>query len=495
MSNSMSCYCHGLALSVPVTRDTVTLLKAQCAPYVLDRVEVLAWRIGAVVLVVVINAVMKVIMRVLVNFEFWHSVTDVEKIVMIKTYVAQLFNTALLTLVIGADLPEVNQYLKGTPLEGGMFAGAYRDFDTKWYSEVGLALTITLVSQSLAPRLIVYVLLGVKSIQRRSAPFLKSRALTQKDLDDIFLGLDFDISEEYAEVLMLVTMVLMYGSGMPVLYLVGCVALLLKMWQDKYVLLRRCRKPVRMSSQLAQSTVSVMLTSAILHLCFGIWMHSHFETPRIDQALSSVVSISELSNAANSAVGSALAGGPGGAEGGNLTTAANATDLLGGGGQANSTASNATEALSLELQALQAALPSRQEGELNIFARALQTNAFPLLLFLALILVGKIVVEHILVGVVGRTVKGIFVQIFGACLNLKSGGQYELEGIPHFDDALSSGKLEGLSTYAVEKNPKYADAFFETTEELIKKEVEESTDDVDMGELSRTLSMGGGFAP
>ena len=492
MSNSMSCYCHGLALSVPVTRDTVTLLKAQCAPYILDRVEVLAWRIGAVVLVVVINAVMKVIMRVLVNFEFWHSVTDVEKSVMIKTYVAQLFNTALLTLVIGADLPEVNQYLKGTPLEGGMFAGAYRDFDTKWYSEVGLALTITLVSQSLAPRLIVYVLLGVKSIQRR---FLKSRALTQKDLDDIFLGLDFDISEEYAEVLMLVTMVLMYGSGMPVLYLVGCVALLLKMWQDKYVLLRRCRKPVRMSSQLAQSTVSVMLTSAILHLCFGIWMHSHFETPRIDQALISVVSISELSNAANSAVGSALAGGPGGAEGGNLTAAANATDLLGGGGQANSTASNATEALSLELLALQAALPSRQEGELNIFARALQTNAFPLLLFLALILVGKIVVEHILVGVVGRTVKGIFVQIFGACLNLKSGGQYELEGIPPFDDALSSGKLEGLSTYAVEKNPKYADAFFETTEELIKKEVEESTDDVDMGELSRMLSMGGGFAP
>ena len=230
MANSMSCYCRGLALNVPVTRDTFTLLKAQCAPYVLDRVEVLAWRIGAVVLVVVINAFMKVIMRVLVNFEFWHSVTDVEKSVMIKTYVAQLFNTALLTLVIGADLPEVNQYLKGTPLQGGMFAGAYRDFDAKWYSEVGLSLTITLVSQSLAPRVIVYVLLGVKSIQRR---FLKSRALTQKDMDDIFLGLEFDISKEYAEVLMLVTMVLMYGSGMPVLYLVGCVALLLKMWQDK----------------------------------------------------------------------------------------------------------------------------------------------------------------------------------------------------------------------------------------------------------------------
>ena len=113
MANSMSCYCRGLALNVPVTRDTFTLLKAQCAPYVLDRVEVLAWRIGAVVLVVVINAFMKVIMRVLVNFELWHSVTDVEKSVMIKTYVAQLFNTALLTLVIGADLPEVKKYLNG----------------------------------------------------------------------------------------------------------------------------------------------------------------------------------------------------------------------------------------------------------------------------------------------------------------------------------------------------------------------------------------------
>ena len=491
MANSMSCYCRGLALNVPVTRDTFTLLKAQCAPYVLDRVEVLAWRVGAVVLVVVINAFMKVIMRVLVNFELWHSVTDVEKSVMIKTYVAQLFNTALLTLVIGADLPEVNQYLKGTPLEGGMFAGAYRDFDAKWYSEVGLALTITLVSQSLAPR-VIYVLLGVKSIQRR---FLKSRALTQKDMDDIFLGLEFDISKEYAEVLMLVTMVLMYGSGMPVLYLVGCVALLLKMWQDKYVLLRRCKKPVRMSSKLAESTVSVLLLSAILHLCFGIWMHSHFETPRIDQALSSVVSISELSEAANSAVSSPLVSGPGSAEAANLTAAANATDLLNGGGLANSTAANATEALSLELMALQAKLPSRQEGELNIFARALQTNAFPLLLFLCLILVGKIVVEHILVGVVGRTVKGILVQIFGTCFNLKGGSQYELEGIPAFDDALSSGKLEGLSTYAVEKNPKYADAFFETTEELINKEVEDSTDDVDMGELSRMLSMGGNFVP
>ena len=250
-----------------------------------------------------------------------------------------------------------------------------------------------------------------------------------------------------------------------------------------------------MSSKLAESTVSVLLTSAILHLCFGIWMHSHFETPRIDQALSSVVSISELSQAANSAVSSPLVSGPGSAEAANLTAAANATDLLNGGGLANSTAANATEALSLELMALQAKLPSRQEGELNIFARALQTNAFPLLLFLCLILVGKIVVEYILVGVVGRTVKGILVQIFGTCFNLKGGSQYELEGIPAFDDALSSGKLEGLSTYAVEKNPKYADAFFKTTEELINKEVEDSTDDVDMGELSRMLSMGGNFAP
>ena len=47
----------------------------------------------------------------------------------------------------------------------------------------------------------------------------------------------------------------------------------------------------------------------------------------------------------------------------------------------------------------------------------------------------------------------------------------------------------------MEKNPKYADAFFETTEELINKEVEDSTDDVDMGELSRMLSMGGNFVP
>ena len=494
LANSMSCYCRGLALNVPVNQDTFVLLKSQCAPYVLDRVEVLAWRIGAVVLVVVINAVMKVVMRVLVNFEFWHSVTDVEKSVMIKTYVAQLFNTALLTLVIGADLPEVNKYLQGTPLQGGMFAGAYRDFDSKWYNEVGQALTITLVSQSLAPRLVVYMLLGVKSIQRK---FLKGRALTQKDLDDIFLGIEFDISKEYAEVLMVITMVLMYGSGMPVLYLVGCVALLLKMWQDKYVLLRRCRKPVRMSSQLAESTVSVLLTSAILHLCFGIWMHSHFETPRIDQSLSSVVSISELSAAANSAVSSAAlsagagAVGSGGVEA-NLTGAANATGLANGTALANSTA---VYVPNVDLLALQSALPSREEGALNILPRALQTNAFPLLLFLVLILVGKIVVEYILVGVVGRTVKGLLLQIFGACFNLKGGSQYELEGIPAFDDALSSGKLEGLSTYAVEKNPKYADAFFQTTEELIQKEVEDSTDDVDMGELSRMLSMGGGYVP
>ena len=157
------------------------------------------------------------IVQAVSHFERPDSFIELQKNIAEKVFAAQFFNTAVSSLVINAALPELT---RGVPiLDGAVFSGVHRDFDQRWYESIGGPLMVTMLVNTVGPvggNIAAELLGGVGRFVGRMT------AWTQHALDTAYLGPEFDIATRYGEVLMCVTVTMMYGSGMPLLYAFAC---------------------------------------------------------------------------------------------------------------------------------------------------------------------------------------------------------------------------------------------------------------------------------
>ena len=218
--------------------------------------------------------------------------------------------------------------------------------------------------------------------------------------------------------------------------------MVMKFSMDRWIVLRCCRQPTRLGPNLAKASINILTTGIILHLLFGMWIHSHFVTQRIDQTVTSVSGMT-LDDVSGAISDQGLAG-----EGGGGAAPGPPVADLAAGGMVNITA--ATEAAASESITLQ--LPERTDAGLNILARGLQTNAFPLGVLLVLVLVGKIVYDVLVVGLLGKVLYGFLINL--GFLKGKSASLLAPEGLPEFETAFQNNKLRGLTSYSIkEKYP------------------------------------------
>jgi hypothetical protein len=291
-----ACYCAGLQYArFPTSTEThragdlvvsamtdkeVADLREQCDAFLTEPGSLERGLLFlAVAAVTIVNSGLKMIVQAVSAFERPDSFIELQKNIAEKVFAAQFFNTAVSSLVINAALPEL---VRGVPLlDGAVFNGVHRDFDQRWYESIGGPLMVTMFVNTVGPvggNLAAELLGGVNRFLGRMT------AWTQHALDASYLGPEFDIATRYGEVLMCVTVTMMYGSGMPLLYAFACFFCVTIAYFDKRHLLRVCRRPPRYGTSLAFLALAVVPWSGFVHLLFGMWMHTHFLTPSVASA-------------------------------------------------------------------------------------------------------------------------------------------------------------------------------------------------------------------
>ncbi|KXZ51373.1 hypothetical protein GPECTOR_13g862 [Gonium pectorale] len=103
-------------------------------------------------------------------------------------------------------------------------------------------------------------------------------ALTQRQLDEAFAGPEFLLAEKYGMHLYTLFVIMMYGSTMPLLYVIGAIHFASCFWAEKFELLRVCKRPLSYSNDLATYASSTMPFAALWHLAMAIWAYSLFGT-------------------------------------------------------------------------------------------------------------------------------------------------------------------------------------------------------------------------
>ena len=429
LSNCYKCYCYGLrnfttwkAFERFESATTAGLVVRDCGSFIAKSSE--SWEVYAGTAgIAVQNAILNQVLGMTAKLERHVSEGATATSHMLKLYTATLVNTAFLSLLINANVPSLRKFIEDIDLikDSLLFRGTHRDFNDGWYNEEGMGIILLILITTFAP-------LGgyIGNWYRKAFVrwWKKRRVCSQQKLNELFIGPDFQLAESYARLTLNLTLILMYGSGMPVVYLVGAICFFAQQSIDRFMVFRVCRMMPRLSKEVGTAAMEIYPWLMCLHLAFGAWMHSHFYTERIDEKAQALgVDTSFFSNAINNTIASA----------GASTSIIKVVDSIGskiGVENMNASASMAINATAVNA-AIGRSLTSEADSDVDVIGRLMQTNAFPLFLMLCLILIIVPVIRYVVFGFLGP----ILFVLLCPCLVRGKNRPDELEALPNYEDA------------------------------------------------------------
>jgi hypothetical protein len=178
--------------------------------------------------------------------------------------------------------------------------GRYDDFSVGWYAYVGVALIATMVIEAITPHAVSLVQELVSSWSMRRAQSKGTGVVylhkfpNQKSLDEFVSGEQFELQLRYPHVLNGIFVTMLYSAGLPLLLPVLAISMLLTYWVEKYLLLRKYRRPQGGEDEtLAMLCVQLLPFALVLHLAASVWIYGNSEV-----TVSNVINVDWISTKA-----------------------------------------------------------------------------------------------------------------------------------------------------------------------------------------------------
>ena len=245
-----------------------------CKKLTFSLLNVTLLRIIVSIVVVGVNVSAKSILRALKNFEKRSSHSSISISMTYILFFVQFVNAALLIILM-------NGYIRGFNTNSKILFlnGKYNNFTIEWYRNVGKSLIGTMILymfgiHSLNIIFFIYMLFKRWQDKHFTNDIRLTYQVSQEQLNKLYIGLEFNIEIKYASILTICYICVMYGSTMPIMYLIGSVSLLIYYYIDKYFFLRVNRIPHAVSPTLALYVTRTLYFASFVNLCIAIWSFS-----------------------------------------------------------------------------------------------------------------------------------------------------------------------------------------------------------------------------
>jgi len=186
----------------------------------------------------------------------------------------QFFNTALLLLVVNANLIE-----QGFPLNTVSSSRGLSDFSHLWFSDIGVTLTGAMLFNCYWP-IFDFCMWGAirKTLRFLDQGFTCNKNKTKKTTIQLYVELHsgpvFFIHYKYSAILNIVFVTMMYGMGIPVLFPIAALSLFVLYCVEKFMLYFVYREPPMYDEKLNTNALNILTWAPLLFLSFGYWMFS-----------------------------------------------------------------------------------------------------------------------------------------------------------------------------------------------------------------------------
>ena len=174
----------------------------------------------------------------------------------------------------------------------------YDGFEPSWYKDIGVVINISLILSCFVSNSIDMKKFGNKTwAQLKDRGFkdnLKkypddedddepnTKILTQQDLTLLYEGEDFECEKTLSRMMSTVFVVLCYSSGMPVLYLIGCIFFSITFLVNKVLLIKYYKRTDSILSRtIPLYSVHILKYAVLMKMVIGIFMFTNpdvFET-------------------------------------------------------------------------------------------------------------------------------------------------------------------------------------------------------------------------
>lgn len=191
-----------------------------------------------------------------------------------KLFILQTINAGIILLVVNIKIESVTQWVSDFPI----FTGEYNDIDPKWYAAVGATLVFYMILNIVTPH-ISYIIFYCFFLSCKrcwdSRGNTVTRQKTKKDFLNLYVGPEFDLGIRYSQTLATVLVVMIYSSGIPILYLTVFLFFLITYYVDKILVLRFYQKPPKIDIYISRVYNYIIFFSILIHLGFSIWMYGN----------------------------------------------------------------------------------------------------------------------------------------------------------------------------------------------------------------------------
>ena len=194
--------------------------------------------------------------------------------------------------------------------------GKYKEFSVEWYRLVGASLIIqmtVMILTSQATNIATELYCWAKRVYDRcrwnkrdkkgkegekkneegnkkdtcccelfSTSYRNTRKLTQHDYENLYLGNEARMEFRYANMMTVTFVVMMYGSGMPILYIVAALFYFVAYWVDKTIFFKCYQTPDTRDMTMINGTIDMFFFAVALHLIGGVLMYSNSNILPVD---------------------------------------------------------------------------------------------------------------------------------------------------------------------------------------------------------------------
>eukprot|EP01025_Chloroclados_australasicus_P054216 TRINITY_DN6421_c0_g4_i2.p1 TRINITY_DN6421_c0_g4~~TRINITY_DN6421_c0_g4_i2.p1 ORF type:complete len:1030 (-),score=103.50 TRINITY_DN6421_c0_g4_i2:316-3195(-) len=224
------------------------------------------------IVVTILNIAVAYLISYLTFYEMWPTRSAHEKLYVLKLSVFYILNSAVVPALVPIIWDSIRRDASG------------EEFNTtvsqNFYSNGGVisqAFSIQLINAFLADVLSIfsptYILFKV---------ILPRFARTQEFMNLMVKPPDFALAERFSAAIKTIGLALFYGPALPISYMFALFGLTFSYWADKYVALRRCKKPQALSAEVDDLIIYLLRLLPVMQiLMMGLVYFEHMQAHRV----------------------------------------------------------------------------------------------------------------------------------------------------------------------------------------------------------------------
>ena len=244
-----------------------------------DKMKTLSANQAVTIGIVAINFILRMIIIKLIIYIGKDTESEQTRLITNGVFIVQFFNTALLLLLVNANMSEQGSFFKLLSKDTGI-----PDFNSQWFNEIGSTLVAAMLFNVYWPVIEFFVFAGIRTLKRMldSKSFAIRRFERTKTTNiqlyiEIYSGPVFFIHYKYSSILNITFVTMMYGLGLPVLFPVAAISLLVLYCVEKLMLHYSYREPPMYDEKLNKNALAILTWAPLLFCSFGYWMLSSLQ--------------------------------------------------------------------------------------------------------------------------------------------------------------------------------------------------------------------------